>query len=653
MSNFISTANEQINYPFLLLTHIVCADQQIHSEESKFLHELADTAKVGEQTRDEMEKILAQDDHHFSVEDIANRIPPGQQNETMQQLLAIACADGFFAPLEREMVNRVADIWNWSSGEIDRIIQEAQGFTTKRSSSNVDEQLNLSFAARLLKNENKSALSRGVINFATKLAPDTVGRKIEQLEREILLSGSEYDEAIEQCAKIASEDYKYAEVALKEAVLSLCDFGKNIQLAVEEINSKARGKGQANTAKEVAKQLENTKNNLTTEVIKKIEDVRKSLYAKQRAVNHFSIAFMGKTKAGKSTLHAIVTQDGWEAIGVGKQRTTRYNRVYEWKNIRIIDTPGIGAPGGRTDEEIAESVIEESDIICYVVTNVSIQETEFKFMELLKKKAKPLIILLNIKNNLRDSRRLEHFLKDPNKLFAMEGNSGLRGHIDRIRRYAQQHYANDYFPIVPVMLLAAQLSREPEHQEYKDKLFKASRMQDFLDSVRESLIKHGAIRRSQTLLGSTVGAIEHPDKWISQQTQVYQQCTDTLKIEREKIQKQIQIAAKDSREALLQRIEAIFQDALNAIPSFAEEHWNSNEIVMNLGWQQQLNAIKFEDRLKATYQDTNQDFNNDIQQAIEEVGNELQLIAKLGNTKFNFSAQDSSNFAQIAWIIGK
>ncbi len=372
--------------------------------------------------------------------------------------------------------------------------------------------------------------------------------------------------------------------------------------------------------------------------------MRESLRAKQRALNHFSIAFMGKTKAGKSTLHAIITQDGWEAIGVGKQRTTRFNRVYEWKNIRIIDTPGIGAPGGRTDEEIAKSVIEESDVICYVLTNDSIQETEFQFMELLKEKSKPLIILLNVKYNLRDSRRLEHFLKDPNKLFAMEGNSGLGGHVERIHRYAQQHYANDYFDIVPVMLLAAQLFREPEHQECKDKLFQASRIQDFLDSIRESLIKHGAIRRSQTLLGSTMSAIVLPEKWITQQTQVYQHYTATLKNKREIIQKQIKLAAKDSRESLLQEIEAVFQDTVNAIPSFAEANWNSNEISLKLAWEQKIKSIHFDDRLKNSYQQASNKFNNEVKEALEEVGNELQLTAKLGSSNFSFTEQASDNF---------
>ncbi|MEQ9550586.1 MAG: hypothetical protein RIM23_13325 [Coleofasciculus sp. G3-WIS-01] len=144
---------------------------------------------------------------------------------------------------------------------------------------------------------------------------------------------------------------------------------------------------------------------------------------------------------------------------------------------------------------------------------------------------------------------MDYFLKDPDKLLAMDGKSGLGGHIKRIRRYAKQHYANDYFDIIPVMLLAAQMSREPSHKERKDKLFKASRIQNFLDSIRISLVEHGVIRRSQTLLGSTVDAIEHPYKWVTEQDQSYQQLTDTLKNKRETIRKGIKKAEEDSLES--------------------------------------------------------------------------------------------------------
>jgi tRNA U34 5-carboxymethylaminomethyl modifying GTPase MnmE/TrmE/uncharacterized tellurite resistance protein B-like protein len=615
MPDSSTIATKQLDYPFLLIAHMVCADQQIHSEESKALHELASQTRVGQSTLEEMEKILAQDEHLLCLEDVARSIPPGQHSEAMRQILSLAYVDGFFSPLEREMIEQVARIWQWSAGEIQRLLEEAEGFTANRSVNNDNEQIELSVGARLLRGA-ESILSRSLVTKLAEIAPENVGRRIEQLQQEILLAGPEYDEAIRQCAAIAREDYKFAEVALKGAGSALTNLGRNIQQAIEEIQHKTTGKGQATTAKEVAKQLENTRKALTAEIIKEIESVRESLNAKQRALNHFSIAFMGKTKAGKSTLHAIITGGGWDAIGVGKQRTTRFNRVYEWKNIRIIDTPGIGAPGGKTDEEIAQSVIEESDVICYVVTNDSIQETEFGFLQVLKEKAKPLIILLNVKNNLRDSRRLEHFLKDPEKLFAMDGKSGLGGHIERIHRYAKQHYANDYFDVVPVLLLAAQMSREPGHKERKDKLFKASRIQAFLDSIRVSLVEHGMIRRSQTLLGSTVGAINHPYKWVTQQAEVYQELTDTLKKKRETIQKQIKTAAKDNRETLLQQIEVVFQDALNAIPSFAEDHWDSNQIGLKLGWEQKLKAIRFEERLKTAYEQASKKFNKDVQEAL-------------------------------------
>jgi tRNA U34 5-carboxymethylaminomethyl modifying GTPase MnmE/TrmE/uncharacterized tellurite resistance protein B-like protein len=532
-----------INYPFLLVTHMVCADQQIHSEESKALHELATQIEAGQSTLAEMEKILAQDDHQLSVEEIARRIPSTQKNEAMCQILAIAYVDGFCSVLERKMAERVAQIWNWPKGEIQQQIEEAGAFSDTGFLDESNQQ-ELSISARLLQKAD-SILSRGLVN---KLANLTgAEEKVEQLRQEILLSGPEYDEAIRQCAVIAKEDYKFAALALRSALSILYYLGKNLQKSIYEIQSKTNSKGQANQAKEVAQQLELTQKSLSAEIIKEIEDVRESLRSKERALNHFSIAFMGKTKAGKSTLHAIVTNDGWEAIGVGKQRTTRCNRVYEWKNIRIIDTPGIDAPGGKSDEEIAESVIEESDVICYVVTNDSIQTTEFEFLHRLKKKAKPLIVLLNVKKNLRDSRHLEHFLKNPDKAFEMKGQSSLGGHIERIRRYAKEHYANDYFAIVPVMLLAAQLSREPEHENRKEELFKASRMQDFLDSIRESLIQYGTIRRSQTLLGSTVGAINTPDNWVKEQSQAYGQLAETIQSKREEIRKKIDIAFKDSR----------------------------------------------------------------------------------------------------------
>jgi uncharacterized tellurite resistance protein B-like protein len=139
-----------INYQFLLLTHMVCADEQIHSEEAKVLQELAQNAKMATQTIEEMEKILSQDENLISVKDVAHQIPAGEQSETMQQILAIAHVDGYFSPLEREMVEQVAEIWNWSYPEIQRLLEESK-FSQVKYSNDSKEKSELSVSARLLK----------------------------------------------------------------------------------------------------------------------------------------------------------------------------------------------------------------------------------------------------------------------------------------------------------------------------------------------------------------------------------------------------------------------------------------------------------------------------------------------------------------------
>ncbi|MDJ0531573.1 MAG: 50S ribosome-binding GTPase [Xenococcaceae cyanobacterium MO_207.B15] len=607
MSHSSTVAQEQLDYRFLLLTHIVCADQQIHSEKLKYLKQLGDHTNISQHTKDEMEKILAQDNHHLTVDYITKQISLGEQSEVMRQILAMANLDGDFSSLERELINKIGKIWNWSEAEINWYIKYAEKFASSRK---------------------------------------------ERIKQEMLLAGEEYSQAVENCSKIAQEDYQYAELAFNKTEATL----NTLIISLEEVISQIENKNsKATTAKEVAKQLEDSKQSLDAEIIKRLAKVRESHLAKQRALNQFSIAFMGRTKAGKSTLHSIITQDGWESIGVGKQRTTRFNRVYQWKNIRIIDTPGIGAAdaGGKNDEEIAKSIIDEADVICYVVTNDSIQETEFQFLKLLKERAKLLIILLNIKYNLRDSRRLQHFLKNPDKLFALEGKSGIGGHIDRIRRYANQYYANDYFPIVPVMLLAAQLSSELEHQENKDKLFKASRIQDFLDSICKSLIKHGTIRRSQTFLGSTVGSIEHPNNWVRKQKQNYQQLIYTLKNKRQTIHRDIHKAETDALEFQQQQIESVFRDAFNAIQGFAEDHWNEkDENRLNRGWKQKLNGIKFEQRIKNSCEEAADRFNEQVKESLEEIGKELQLISQLNSSNFSLKSQDSFDTQKLLTIGG-
>ena len=69
------------------------------------------------------------------------------------------------------------------------MLESAQGFGVSPVDQDDDDQVNLSIGARLLRGA-ESLLSRSLVSKLTELAPENVGKRIEQLQREILLSGS-------------------------------------------------------------------------------------------------------------------------------------------------------------------------------------------------------------------------------------------------------------------------------------------------------------------------------------------------------------------------------------------------------------------------------------------------------------------------------
>lgn len=628
--------HDELDCGLLLIAHLICADGQIHIEEDRALQLFSKQNSIGLATRDTLSAIFSMRPEAPTLKEVAQRVPPNCRNGVLEQLVAVGHVDSYYAPIENDFIEQVASLWNIDLVEVKRLRTNAEQFPQPQSEHSEFES-----------HSNSGTAFKKVELFLAKwlkdIAPEAVGRRIDQLQEEVLLAGPEYKEAIEQCAEIAHKDYQLTARKLESASQALTLLNQNIDSALAQLGSQISRTGKAENLNSVVSQLESTRQNLRDTALKEIENLKLSLQSKNRSLNRFSIAFMGKTKAGKSTLHAIVTGEGWDAIGVGKQRTTRYNRVYDWKNIRIIDTPGIGAPGGQSDEEIAEGVVEEADVICYVVTNDSIQEIEFEFLKVLKDRAKPLIILLNIKNNLREKSRLEYFLNNPDKLFRKEGKSGIGGHFERIKCYASEHYANQYFDIIPVMLLAAQMSCEKQYEKQSAQLRKASRLNVFLDSLRVSIIEHGTIRRSQTLLGSTVYSIEQPRQWAEAQASIYHELAETISNKQKQLKQDFDRAVWDIEAELTQQIKSIFGDIRNSIDTFSTEHWEDSEQDLKKAWQKKLSDSKLERRLKTEIENAQKNLEARTRQILEEIGKELELLADFNISASQFS-QSAGNF---------
>ncbi|HAD79388.1 MAG TPA: GTPase, partial [Flavobacteriaceae bacterium] len=237
------------------------------------------------------------------------------------------------------------------------------------------------------------------------------------------------------------------------------------------------------------------------DILKSIQINTEVLEKKKYTIDYFSIAFLGRTKAGKSTFHKVITGEETDDVGVGKLRTTRYNRVFNWENIRVIDTPGIGAPGGKEDTDIARSIIDEADLVCYLVTNDAIQETEFNFLTELKDKNKPIFIILNYKENIEHPKRLERFLKNPKAWLENKDDKSLNGHIQRINEMISKYnYDPALIEVIPIHLLAARLSKDPQNHKSSKALLEGSNINHYNKIIKQTIFRNGHLKKTQNII---------------------------------------------------------------------------------------------------------------------------------------------------------
>ena len=642
MTKTITRPNEPLHWTLLLMGHVACSDEQVHIKEMRYLETLASAVGANAATQEALESVLANSTSAPSIDACASGVPVSERPEALRGLLALAYAEGVLDDRERTLILSIGRSWGYKAEMIDQWCSEAKERARVEGGNNKESPGASSVAAQLL-NGLESLLSKALVD---RLTLGAFSNTLQELRNQFLLAGPKYDAAIANCEKVALEDLTVAEDCLKDGKEILEALSAIIEKRIQELSNTATRRG-ASTAKEVIAQFRKTGNSLCEQIGKDLESVRAALARKRRAAGFFTISFLGKTKSGKSTLHAVLTGEGWDSIGIGTQRTTRYNRVYEWKRVRIIDTPGIGAPGGRTDEEIARSVLDESDIVCFLLTNNNQQETEFRFLGALKEKSKPLIILLNVQENLQQPERLERFLKAPEKSFSMNAGQ-LGGHVQRIRRYAAQSYGNDLFEIIPVQLLAAQLSRRTDHVGLSKALMRASQLQQFLDAIRVSIIEDGVMRRSQTLLGCSAADLLRPRTWLTEQADVFRSLAQQLESKATEARSRIEKEGNDCLDTCGTDLEAVFHEVGRSVQAFAENHWEDDEKSLTRAWKGHLASHRFQERIEGACQAAATTFSARVESILHEIGKDLRLTEALQAFSFTLEEQDSSTMTKTA-----
>jgi uncharacterized tellurite resistance protein B-like protein/GTP-binding protein EngB required for normal cell division len=593
---------------YLMASHLIVADEEINQKEldvlSQNFHE-----QISEELEEKQKSIFADDKDKTELKDLtqdAKLLSLDEKTKIIELLYKIAYADGYYDDREYHVIE-----------DITRQIDLPQKLKVEIE-NNITQNLS-PIVYTLPWGENLKSIVHRLL----------LALNDEEEDEHELLSGNRFIQQIRNIANWSKEDLSFAENEMKCFNQFLQD---RINALDDVINKVREYNAKTEEVKELQKQLKAFNDNIQTNIVDSLRENLAVLNKKKRTISYFTIAFMGRTKAGKSTFHKVVTHEEDDDIGIGKQRTTRYNRSWYWESLRIIDTPGIGAAGegGRTDEEVARSIIDEADLVCYIVTNDGIQETEFSFLQGLKDRNKPLFIILNFKQDI-ESRYLKIFLKDPLKWKNDKGPQCIDGHIQRIKECIGNKYDFNSIEIIPIQLLAAKMfySTTTEYtKEQRDKLYEGSNIKQFITDVKKCVYNSGNIKKTQNIIDGCGTQIYFTHKEIKRIEEDISYRHDKISRFSVDIINFVDSESKKVKEKATKEIESAHAKLRNNAVLFSEEHYDEKKDLSSL-WKENRRNKNIYDSLNSKLEKLISDFSNAVNDKIEESMSDIVFLFSL------------------------
>ncbi|MBP8016698.1 50S ribosome-binding GTPase [Candidatus Gracilibacteria bacterium] len=620
--------NDFKNIISLIAIYIIITDKEIDNKEVAIIYNYN---KNLVEIEDEINNIYSDSENKILLDDLLHQLSTFSYDvilEAYQLFLEVIYSDGYYAVNEKSTLDYIREKLHIDETDLykleNKVLSNIKLYDEKEIKwSDTYKEL---FYGLMLK------ISKQKTNY------------YEKKQKEILLNGPKFVEKIIEISELAKHDLIFVEKIISESSNRFSNLLDRLVEFTKIIHNNKRKDEQLDSFTSTLKNIIEEKS--LAHLKENIEIINK----KKRTIDYFTISFLGRTKAGKSTLHSIITKEGNEAIGEGKIRTTRYNRVYNWENLRIIDTPGIGAPNGLTDVAIAESIVEESDLICYIVTNDAIQETEFRFLSEIRKKNKPVVILLNVKENIENESRKNLFLKNPTKWKERTDSKCINGHIDRINEYMKKFYKNNYFKVIPVMLLSAKLSEYDSDNKTKKILYDASNIEEFLTSLKETVFDNGHLRKSQNIIdGSNYRLFSIYDDF-NKQYKLISDIIDRLKKEKVSFSKYLN-ENKTKFENNLIGVIGIFVTKLKKLArDFSINNYMLNEKEINIAWEDELKRRGYINQLENEIKNEFSNIQENIKNRLNESIDSIQLF--FNNLEFKLETQATHNTRSIFTIGG-
>lgn len=617
----------ELNYKeiaYLLACYAIVEDKEINSHELAVLNNFLPLQKDS-QLYEERKKIFQDDETKIPVKKLLDELSHLHLNKEESEdlvhfLVRISYADFYMDSKERNLAEKVSKILNVP---FDPIAE----YEALNNSKNISD-------SKLKWHES---LWGKVENFTYGLSDKNEKRTDK------ILGGLGFADILEEVTEEASTDMERVSSILNTINGDLKTCAQNLN----QFNpAKNKSRKEFNKINETIAHIREEFNRIINESVSQNIEL---LDKKKRNIHYFTIAFMGRTKAGKSTLHKVVTQQDDDDIGIGKLRTTRYNRSWYWDRLRIVDTPGIGAPGGEVDTEIAKSIIDEADMICYIVTSDSIQETEFDFFETIKDRNKPLYIILNYKSNLSGI-RLKKFLENPTDWKDCKGPQSIEGHFKRIEERLSGKYNMDAVAIIPLHLLAAQLYVEGGFDaETLEKLKKGSNIASFIRMIKEEIYNTGCLKKSLSIIDGSSYNIHQVNARIKADCDRLREDASLLEKTREKISSFFSNERGKLTSQLSSITDSVRQELKNRANTFSNENYDNENA--GAAWENDSVVKNILERYKERISDCIEDFKSKLKSELEEVTSDLQIHFRFTSFQ-NIKGSSISNTRLKVSIVG-
>ena len=429
-----------------------------------------------------------------------------------------------------------------------------------------------------------------------------------------------YLKALKDCEKISREEFKKAHEyssRCNELVQVLNDEFSGVISNAEKVT--AKNKIAANGLKDI-------RNSLGADYEEMRAKQTLTLEQQKTVLKKFSVMLFGRTMAGKSTIREAITKGDGSTIGKGAQRTTRDVREYEWNHLRIIDTPGFGAFNGEEDTDIARGILEQSDVILFMLNSDSIQESTFTELEYVYRLNKPLIFVINVKKGLEKNVYRKKAINDSGTY--LYSKSKLDGHKQRLQEQAAKLGMNPkHIHIIPIHAQAAFLATQDSYVEQSEDLHRISRLDDLLSLLTVEITNKGQIRRIQTLLGTALNHTDELEKVVAGQKKSVCQLLKEYKHTLARVDKWHNRTSARIPKKIEQDVGWIFSPLMKSISSFVDDNIQSESFSSRLG--NHITSFDLEDKCEKLTKKISEEISQDLNEFNREMAKNLELSEKL------------------------